>query len=169
MDLYFPYLSPLIISSTSFFRSFFQFSSKTKKLSRRNSAAEKWKTKLTQTKNILSLPKLSWKRKHCMNPKNLLKEVGIYDKMKGSLMESTHISIYSLQSGKHCHAILGGLFLSPQSQHFRFSPSWCHDGGVPAPARWARPVARGGGWRPGTGEGAGRALGGEAAPGQGHG
>ena len=34
-----------------FFRSFFQLSSKTKKSSRRNSAAEKWKTKLTQTKN----------------------------------------------------------------------------------------------------------------------
>ena len=83
-------------------------------------------------------------------------------------------------------SILGGLFLSPQSQHFRF---WCHDGGVlappppPAPAGWARPVARG--RRPGAGGGvaagrwggAGRALGvpaerlggGEAAPGQGHG
>ena len=66
-----------------------------------------------------------------------------------------------------------GLFLSPQSQHFRFSPSWCHDGVVlapppPASAGWARPVAGGG--RPGAGEGgAGRALGGEAAPGQGHG
>ena len=60
-------------------------------------------------------------------------------------------------------SIFGGLFLSPQSHHFSFSPSWCHNGGVlapPAPAGWARPVARGGGW-PGAGEGgAGRALGG---------
>ena len=72
----------------------------------------------------------------------------------------------------------GGLFLSPQSQHFRFSPSWCHDGGVlappPVPAGWARPVSRGaaGRWGGGSGRalgGAGRALGGEAAPGQGHG
>ena len=38
--------------------------------------------------------------------KNMIeKRVDIYCKMKGSLMESTHISIYSLQSGKHCHAI----------------------------------------------------------------
>ena len=40
-----------------------------------------------------------------MNPEIWLKKIRIYDKMKGSLMESTHISIYSLQSGKHCHAI----------------------------------------------------------------
>ena len=69
---------------------------------------------------------------------------------------------------------LGGLFLSPQSQHFRFR---CHDGAVlpPPPHRLAgpgrslggRPDAGGGG-RPGA-RGAGRALGGEAAPGQGHG
>ena len=61
-------------------------------------------------------------------------------------------------------SILGGLFLGPQSQHFRFSPSWSHDGGVlappPAPAGPAlrRPVARGGaagrwGCRPGAGGG----------------
>ena len=37
--------------------------------------------------------------------KNLIEKDCIYGKMKGSLMESTHISIYSLQSGKHCHAI----------------------------------------------------------------
>ena len=66
-------------------------------------------------------------------------------------------------------SILGGLFLSPQSQHFRFSPSWCHDGGVLAPLRpppphrlagpaLRRPVARGGGGR--ALGGAGRALGG---------
>ena len=39
-----------------------------------------------------------------MNKKIWLKKVGIYGKVKGSLMESTHISMYSLQSGKHCHA-----------------------------------------------------------------
>ena len=44
----------------------------------------------------------------------------------------------------------------------------------PAPAGWARPVARGGGWALGEGAGralggAGRAIGGEAAPGQGQG
>ena len=73
-------------------------------------------------------------------------------------------------------SIFGGLFLSPQSQHFRFSPSWCHDGGVLAPP-WRRPVARGGGGRAlgvpagRWGGGAGRAVGGggEAAPGQGQG
>ena len=67
----------------------------------------------------------------------------------------------------------GGSIFKPPKSALSFSPSWCHDGGVlappPAPAGWARPVARGGGGRPGAGggggagralEGAGRALGG---------
>ena len=56
-----------------------------------------------------------------------------------------------------------GSIFNPQSQHFRFSPSWCHERGVlaPPPHRLAglalrRPVARGGGRALG---GAGRALG----------
>ena len=63
----------------------------------------------------------------------------------------------------------GGLFLSLQSQHFRFSPSWCHDGvswppPPPALAGWARPVAGGGGGAGRALGGAGRALGGRRRP-----
>ena len=79
-------------------------------------------------------------------------------------------------------SIFGGLFLSPQISTFVFRRADAMTGvswrPPPAPAGWARPVARGGGGRPGAGRGCRPGArgcrpsaggGGEEAPGQGHG
>ena len=100
------FVFPLSISHASFVPQFFQFSSKTKMYADENLRLKNGRRNLPRRKNMLSLPKLPWKRKQSMNPKIWLKKSRhLWQDERKFEMEFTHISIYSLQSGKHFHAI----------------------------------------------------------------